>query len=111
MPNMKSADHQIMAFFQLRSYAAYTNMDLYKHRCDHTNQVKPTLNLIPTTSLDIQIAVEKAWQLPKTCHKRKNLLIQSMAEMSPFLSEIFFYQHEVLVRFSSLKDIWYFGIW
>ena len=59
MPNMKSADHQIMAFFQLRSYAAYTNIGP-KHGCDQTNQVKPTVNMIPTTSLDIQIAVEKA---------------------------------------------------
>lgn len=93
MPNMKSADHQIMAFFQLRSYAAYTNIGP-KHGCDQTNQVKPTLNMIPTTSLDIQIAVEKAWQPTKTPKKRKTFSSEVWLDVS-FHSEIFFYQHEV----------------
>ena len=78
-----------------------------KHGCDQTNQVKPTLNLIPTASLDIQIAVEKAWQ-PKQKHliTEKNFSSEAWLDVS-FHSEIFFYQNEVLVRCSSLKDIWY----
>ena len=98
--------------FQLRSYAAYTNMDLYKHGCDQTKSSKADaesdsyyIPRYPNSCLRRLDTPPK-----KTPEKRKNFSSEVGLDVLLSLVKSLFTKRGVEIRFSLFKGylvFWY----